>query len=111
MRVALDGVDPRTRERLVAERAVEELRRHRLNPVVPNSVIYAAALTGDLVAANCEIRRTIDDAQAEANCAKDFRRLPMNGWIVKRATVAHRRCLVGRSLVRRSLDLRHGARG
>ena len=33
-----------------------------------------------------------------------------NGWIVKRATVTHRRCLGGWSLVRRSLDLRHGVR-
>jgi hypothetical protein len=36
--------------------------------------------------------------------------LLMNGWIVKRATVTHTRCLVGWSLVRRSLDLWHGAR-
>ena len=35
----------------------------------------------------------------------------MNGWIVKRATVTHRRCLVGWSLVRRSLGVRNGVCG
>jgi hypothetical protein len=35
----------------------------------------------------------------------------MNGWIIKRATVTHGRCLFGWSLVRRSLDVRNGVRG
>jgi hypothetical protein len=35
----------------------------------------------------------------------------MNGWIVKRAAVTHRRCRVGRALVRRSLGVRNGVRG
>jgi hypothetical protein len=35
----------------------------------------------------------------------------MNGWIVKRATVTRRRCMVGWSLGRRSLGVRNGVRG
>ena len=35
----------------------------------------------------------------------------MNGWIIKRATVTHRRCRVPWSVVRRSLRARNGVRG